>query len=164
MEQSDMTPWTEKLNKLSLRDFSQLYATGSVPVITNTAGYYRAAFVGPAWLRATAGPAIAIGGLANWWGKHIRQDGSATNLIWQGEKLVPRLTMQLIDTTSALDGKHTLALIYGPENPFPWPYVVDELRRLEPGTFLGMTHSNAGPWRRIAFPFLLQVQDKVDGL
>ncbi len=159
-----MTPWTEKLNKLSLRDFSQLFATGSVPIIANTAGYYRAALVGPAWLRATAGPTIAIGGLTNWWGKHIREDGSATNLVWQGEKLVPRLTMQLVDTNSVLDGKHTLALIYSTENPFPWPYVVDELRRLETGTFLGMAHINAGPLRRIAFPFLLVYQEQVYGL
>lgn len=127
-------------------------------------GFYRASFVGPAWLRLGAGPAIAAGGLANWWGKRIDEDGSATNLVWQGGKLVDRLAMHLIETNSALDGRHTLALIYSAKNPFPWPYIVDELRRLEPGVFLGMTHANTRPVRGIAFPFLLEYQEQVNGL
>lgn len=159
-----MAEWTVKLNRLSRTDFYHLFATASVPVLTNTAGYYRASFVGPAWLRVGAGPALAVGGLGNWWGKHIREDGSATNLVLRGNKLEAHLTMRLIDTTSALDGRHTLALVYDEENPFPWPYVVDELRRLDPLTFLGMTHINTGSLRRIAFPFLLEYQDRVDGL
>lgn len=159
-----MTEWTVRLNKLSRKEFAHLFATASVPTIASTAGYYRATFVGPAWLRTSAGPAVALGGLGNWWGKHIHEVGSATNLVQKGDKLESRLAMQLIDSTSVLDGRPVLALIYGAENPFPWPYVVDELRRLDPLTFLGMTHVNAGPLRRIAFPFLLQYQEQVDGL
>jgi hypothetical protein len=159
-----MAEWTVRLNQLSRKEFSQLFATASVPVLANMAGYYRTSFVGPAWLRAGAGPTIAMGGLSNWWGKHIREDGTAVNLVRKGEQLEPRLAMRLIDTTSLLDGRHTLALVYDQENPFPWPYVVDEIRRLDPGIFLGMTYVNAGPLRRIAFPFLLQYQEQVDGL
>jgi hypothetical protein len=159
-----MTAWSIRLNKLSRKDFSHLFATASVPLIANTTGYYRASFVGPVWLRVSAGPTVAAGGLVNWWGKHIRADGSATNLVRKGEKLEARLTMTLIESSSVLDGRPTLALIYGTENPFPWPHVVDEIRRLDPLTFLGMTHINAGPLRRVAFPFLLEYQEQVDGL
>jgi hypothetical protein len=156
-----MSEWITKLNKLSLKDFSALFASSA---IYNISGYYRATFVGPGWLRATAGPTIAVGGLGNWWGKHIKEDGTATNLVQQEGSLKTRFSMQLINTTSVLDGKPALALIYGADNRFPWPYVVDELRALDPLTFLGMTHVNAGALRKLAFPFLLQYQEQVDGL
>ncbi len=159
-----MAEWTVKLNKLSRTDFYHLFATASVPTMANTAGIYRASFVGPAWLRVGAGPTLAVSGLRNWWGKHIREDGTANNLVLREGKLEARLTMHLVDTTSMLDGRHTLALIYDEENPFPWPYVVDEIRRLDPLTFLGMTHVKAGTLRRIAFPFLLEYQEQIDGL
>jgi len=145
--------WAEELNKLSLRDFPKLFASSA---IYDLQGIYRATFVGPGWLRATAGPAIAIGGLGGWWGKQFEEDGTATNLVRRGDKLASRLAMRLIYTTSVLDGKPVLALIYGAENPFPWPYAVDELRALDPVTFLGMMHVNAGPLRKLAFPFLLE--------
>jgi hypothetical protein len=40
---------------------------------------------------------------------------------------------------------------YLPENPFPWPRVVDELRWLDAKTLLGLTLFNAAP----PLPFLL---------
>ncbi len=153
--------WIEKLNRLSLRDFGDLFAAAA---IYDLQGTYRSAFVGPGWLRAAAGPAIAAGGLGQWWGKRIAADGQATNLVWRDGTLKPRLAMRLIQTRSVLDGKPVLALIYGAENRFPWPYVVDELRALDPLTFLGMTHINAGALRKLAFPFLLQYEELVDGL
>jgi hypothetical protein len=156
-----MSEWIVKLNKLSLKDFSDLFASAA---IFNMSGTYRAKFVGPGWLRATAGPAVAIGGLGGWWGKNLKADGTATNLVQKGENLEPRLSMRLTNTTSVIDGKPALALIYDAGNPFPWPYVVDELRALDPVTFLGMTHVNAGPLRKLAFPFLLEYQEQVDGL
>ena len=161
MEERGVSEWTTKLNKLSLKEFPALFASAA---IYNMQGTYRATFVGPGWLRATAGPTIAIGGLGNWWGKHLKEDGTATNLVRHGDKLESRLSMQLISTTSVLDGKPALALIYSAENPFPWPYVVDELRALDLVTLLGMMHVNAGPLRKLAFPFLLEYQEQVDGL
>jgi hypothetical protein len=164
VQERNVSKWTEQLNKLSLKDFSALFTSAAVPDIANTAGYYRATFVGPAWLRAAAGPAVAIGGLGGWWGKHLKADGTATNLVKKGENLEPRLSMRLINTTSVIDGNPALALIYDAENPFPWPHVVDELRALDPVTFLGMTYINAAPLRKMAFPFLLEHQEQVDGL
>ncbi len=155
------TEWVEKLNKLSLKSFGDLFASAA---IYNLQGTYRAAFVGPGWLRAAAKPAVAAGGLGHWWGKHIQADGQATNLVWREGVLETRFAMRLIRTHSVLDGKPALALIYGAENHFPWPYVVDELRALDPLTFLGMTHINAGALRKLAFPFLLQYEERVDGL
>lgn len=164
VEEHGEIKWTEQLNRLSLKDFSCLFSSSVVPDIAKAVGYFRATFVGPGWLRVTAGPTIAIGGLGNWWGKHLKEDGTATNLVQKGENLETRFSMQLIESISVLDGKPALVVIYSAENPFPWPYVVDELRALDPLTFLGMTHINAGPLRKLAFPFLLEYQEQVDGL
>jgi len=164
VEEHGVPEWSEQLNKLSLKDFSDLFTSAAVPDIGNTAGIYRATFVGPGWLRAAAGPTVAIGGLGSWWGKQLKADGTATNLVQKGENIETRFSMQLINTISVIDGKPALALIYGAENPFPWPHVVDELRQLDQGTFLGMTHINAGPLRKLAFPVLLELQEQVDGL
>jgi hypothetical protein len=159
-----MLEWITKLNKLSLKEFPDLFASSAADDTSKPSGTYRAAFVGPGWLRAAAGPALAISGLGGWWGKQFKDDGTAVNLVQHGGKLEPRFPMRLINTASALDGKLALALIYETDNPFPWPHIVDELRLLDGVTFLGMTYVNAGPLRKLTFPFLLEYQEQIDGL
>src|SRR5210317_414315 len=110
MKEQHISKWAEQLNKLSLKEFPELFSSSTVPDITDITGYFRASFVGPGWLRATAGPATAIGGLGGWWGKKLEEDGRATNLVRHGDKLESRLAMRLITTTSVLDGKPVLAL------------------------------------------------------
>jgi len=159
-----MSEWTTKLNKLPLKDFSELFTSSSIPDNSKIVGTYRATFVGPDWLRAAAGPALTISGLGGWWGKQFKDDGTATNLVQHGGNLETRFSMRLVNRTSALDGKPALALIYGAENPFPWPHIVDEVRPLDNVSFLGMTHVNVGALRKLPFPFLLEFQEQVDGL
>ena len=159
-----MSDWATKFNKLPLKEFSNLFASSSVHNQSTPIGTYRASFVGPGWLRAAAGPALSIGGLGGWWGKQFKDDGTAVNLIQHGDKLEPRFSMRLIDAISALDGKPALALHYDPENPFPWPHIVDELRHLDSVTLLGMTYVNVSALQKLAFPFLLEFQGQVDGL
>jgi hypothetical protein len=156
-----MSDWTAKLNGLSFRGFPELYASLEVPKISSFNGYYRGTFVGPGWLRASAGPALVISGLGGWWGKHFEGDGRAINLVGHGAKLETRFPMQLVEVTSAIDGQPGLALHYGRENPFPWPYIVDELRQLGEGAFLGMTYVDTKALRKLAFPFLLEYQEGV---
>jgi hypothetical protein len=67
--------------------------------------------------------------------------------------------MRLVSTTSAIDGKPTLALIYAQDNPFPWPHIVDELRQLDPEALLGMTYVNRGGLKKLAFPFLIESEE-----
>jgi hypothetical protein len=163
-EEKNMPEWTEKLNRLSLREFPDLFASHAVDQLPSLVGVYRGTFVGPGWLRATAGPVLALGGLGGWWGKRFEADGTAVNLVQRGGKLEPRCPMRLLTVTSALDGKATLALHYEPENRFPWPHIVDELRPLDSETVLGMTYVNVAALRGVATPFLLEFQAEVDEL
>ncbi len=154
----------DELNQLKLGDFPELYSILETPRINSLIGYYRGSIVGPGWFRSAAKPLLAITGLGGWWGKYFEEDGNATNLVKRGAKLQARLPVKLVNMNSVVDGKPGLALHYIPENPLPWPYIVDELRQLEPGVLLGMMYINIGVLRRLVFPFLLQYQEQVDGL
>ena len=127
-------------------------------------GIYRASFVGPAWLRASAGPSLALGGLGGWWGKEFNPDGTAINIILHAGKFSSRFHMQLVNTKSLLDGKDGLALHYLAGSPFPWTHIVDELRRIDGTTLLGMTIPDVRGLRGLAFPFILQFQEHGYGL
>lgn len=65
--------------------------------------------------------------------------------------------MKLVRASSFIDGKEELALHYKPGNPIPWPFVVDELRRIDENILLGMTIANLRGLRGLAFPFVLEV-------
>lgn len=158
------TKQIEDLNKLSLKDFTPLYATLEFDAVLEPGGVYRATFVGPGWLRAIAGPGLVIGGLGGWWGKRFNDDGTAVNLVYRDGELKPRYTMTLIKKSSALDGQPALVLTYGSENPLPWPYVMDELRPLAKNTYLGMTFLNVDSVPKLALPFVLEHHEPGDGL
>ena len=132
-----MTDWTTQLNQLKFKDFPELFGGLSVPLPASLSGTYRGSFVGPGWLRALAGPALLVSGLGGWWGKIFREDGAAVNLVQKAGQIEERFAMRLVSTTSAIDGKPTLALIYAQDNPFPWPHIVDELRQLDAEALLG---------------------------
>lgn len=151
-----MTDWTSKLNQLSFSQFRPLFSTLTVPPTVSFQGVYRGSFVGPGWLRALAGPALALNGLGGWSGKRFQTDGSAHNLVQHAGVLEERFPMRLLAVDSALDGLPTLALHYDRGNPFPWPRIVDEIRQLDPGAYLGMTYLNWSGLRQLAFPFLLE--------
>ena len=75
-----------------------------------------------------------------------------------------RFPMLLVEQASYIDRRPGLALHYAPENPFPWPWIVDELRSLHPGLILGMSMVRLNPLKRLALPFVLQHQENNDGL
>ena len=62
-----------------------------------------------------------------------------------------------------IDGKPGLALSYEASNPFPWPWIVDELRSIQPDLVLGMTITQMGPLARLPLPFVLQPQESMEG-
>jgi hypothetical protein len=151
-------------NALSLKQFRDLFVSLPVPELASIRGVYRAAFVGPAWLRTSAGPALALSGLGGWWGKEFSADGTAVNIVLRAGNFSTRFPMKLVNAKSFIDGRDGLAVHYQPGNPFPWMYIVDELRQMKADTLLGMTLANVNGLRNLAFPFTLQYQEHGYGL
>ena len=147
---------TAELNQMALKQFGGLFASLVVPESESLRGSYRASFVGPAWLRTSANPALVISGLGGWWGKEFHDDGTAINIVLRAGKFSTRFPMQFVKARSFIDNKDGLALHYQQGNPFPWMYIVDELRQLDTTTILGMTIPNVNGLRHLAFPFILQ--------
>ncbi len=145
-----------EFDQMALGKFRGVFASLVVPDPASLRGTYQAAFVGPAWLRTSANPALVITGLGGWWGKEFRDDGTAINIVLRAGKFSTRFPMKFVKAKSFIDHKDGLALHYQPGNPFPWMYVVDELRRIDDTRILGMTIANVSGLRGLAFPFVLQ--------
>lgn len=146
----------EEFNRMSLKQFRDMFGSLSIPIPHEIFGKYRAEFVGPAWLRRSAAPALAITGLGGWWGKEFFNDGTAINIIFHAGNFSTRFGMKFVQARSFIDGRGGLALHYQKGNPFPWMHVVDEIRRVDETILLGMTIANVAGLRGMAFPFILQ--------
>lgn len=146
-------------NQYSLRGFRRLFASLAVPETESLAGKYRGVFVGPGWVRALASPALIISGLGGWWGKDIYEDGKAINIVLRQGKFSTRFPMEFVRERSHIDGRDGTALHYQKGNPFPWMFIVDEIRRIDGGTLLGMTRPGIPGLRWFALPFILQKQE-----
>jgi len=151
-------------NSLTLKQFRNLFIALPVPESASIRGIYRASFVGPSWLRTSAKPALALSGLGGWWGKEFHTDGTAVNIVLRAGSLSTHFPMKLVKTESFIDGKKGLALHYQAGNPFPWMYIVDELRHIDDTNLLGMTIANLKGLRQLSFPFILQYQEQGYGL
>jgi hypothetical protein len=145
-----------ELNWYPLRKFRTLFGALPIPEADSLPGKYHGTFVGPAWLRIGVKPALLITGLGGWWGKEIFQDGAAINIVLRNRKLSRRFPMKVICGKSVLDGQNGLALRYQKGNPFPWMFIVDEIRRIDEITLLGMSQLNIPGLRWLALPFVLQ--------
>jgi hypothetical protein len=163
MKESSKINHSAKLNQLSLSAVRSLFTTLDPPTTASLSGLHRGLFVGPGWLRASAQPLLAITGLGGWWGKEISQDAStAINLVLRRGAYHRIFPMYFVNQASIIDGQPGLALRYEKDNPFPWPIIVDELRRIDARTVLGMTLVDLNPFRRQAFPFILQAREALD--
>ncbi len=127
-------------------------------------GVFQGEFVGPAWLRRSAKPTLAVGGLGGWWGKEFDGSGSGMNIVQRGESFERVVPMLVKGAVSRIDGKPGVTLIYPPGSPFPLTWIVDELRHLDEGRLLGLTMVNLDWLRRFTFPFLLHHTEHRDGL
>lgn len=127
------------------------------PVPTHMrAGTFRASFIGPGWLRATAGPSIALSGMPGWWGKRFLDAETATNVLNAAGGRIEKLQMRCGQVVSLVDGRESVALQYDKDAVVPWRWIIDELRVLDDSTLLGMTVINLPLLRGLAFPFLLR--------
>jgi hypothetical protein len=159
----DMITNVEQLNKLSLFEFPELFASLKPPRADSLRGLYQGIFVGPAWMRSLAGPLLVVTGLGGWWGKEFDAEGNAINLVWRKGQIEQRFPMRLVDQESYIDNQPGLALSYASNNPFPWPWILDELRTITNGLVLGMTIGIKGPLRRLPLPFVLEHREQIDG-
>lgn len=145
-----------EFNRYPLRKFRTLFGALSIPQANSLPGRYHDTFVGPAWLRIAVKPALLITGLGGWWGKEIFQDGTAINIVLRNGKLSRCFPMKVICGKSVLDRQNGLALRYQKGNPFPWMFIIDEIRRIDEITLLGMSRLNIPGLRWFAIPFVLQ--------
>jgi hypothetical protein len=63
--------------------------------------------------------------------------------------------MTIARVPSLIDGMPGITLGYPKGSPFPWPWIVDEVRRLDEQTLLCMTLVKSRGLRKLAFPFIL---------
>lgn len=159
-----MNTQVEELNRLSLSEFPGLYASLKPPEAGSLRGLFKGSFVGPAWLRRLAKPLLIITGMGDWWGKEFDPQGKVVNLVWRKGEIERRLPMFVVEQASYIDQGPSLIVNYAADNPFPWPWIVDELRIIRQDLLLGMTIARPRPLRRLPLPFLLQPRDTIDGL
>jgi hypothetical protein len=156
------TVLAEQLNLASYDQFLYLFRSLPSPALVLLRGLYRVEFVGPAWLRAGARPSLFLIGLGGWWGKEFWGEGHGVNIVVRRGSVQRVLPMQLVHAPSLIDGQVGVSLQYDRESPFPWPFVTDELRRLNPETLLGIKVFRFSPLARLPLPFLLRAADKID--
>jgi hypothetical protein len=145
-----------ELNRYPLRKFRALFGALPIPEANSLPGKYHGTFVGPAWLRIGVKPALPVTGLGGWWGKNIFEDSTGINIILRNGQFSTRFPMELICGKSVIDGQEGLALRYQKGNPFLFMFIVDEIRRIDGITLLGMSRLNVPGLRWFAIPFVLQ--------
>jgi hypothetical protein len=146
----------------SLGYYRRIFHILEVPEIAALRGVQRAEFVGPLWLRKTAGPAVALGGLRHWGGKEVDSEGHGMNLVQRRGRLERVLPMQAAIAMSLVDGQMGVSIGYAKDSPFPWPLIVDEVRRLDATTLLAFTVINVSGLRLMSSPFILHFEEHVD--
>ncbi len=151
-----------RLNQQPLSGFKSLFGSLTIPEINSLEGFYQAEFTGPEWLRRLAGPTLALGGLGGWQGKEFGASQMGVNLVFRQGGLQRRFPFTFLTTASALDGGPSIAVHYTQECPFPWLWIVDELRSLDDCCLLGMTYIHKGLLKKLAFPFLLHTSERAN--
>ena len=146
----------DALTNASLRRIRQVFNVLEPVPAHLRSGSFQACFIGPWWLRVTAGPSIALSGLPGWWGKRFLDAETAINVLNATSGKVEKLRMQCLERVSLVDGRQGIALHYGKGAMLPWRWIVDELRVLNESTLLCMTVIDLPLLRYLSFPFLLR--------
>jgi hypothetical protein len=148
---------------LSVGELVDLFQTLHAPAIADMHGEYAARLLRqPGLLANLAGHGLLSNPVMGWLCKAFRpvdaERGRGYNTFRVAGRVVQRFPMQTRLAPSRYDGRPAYHLIYGAYRSLCGDiHMVDEVRQLAPGTYLGM-----GTWgftdrqRRVALPFLLE--------
>lgn len=154
---------TADLRRLSTDALLQLFTTLEAPDIPEMQGEYTASLLAqPNWLAKATGWAAVANPFRRWLCKAFRpvdgETGRGYNTFLQGDRVVQRYPMLTLLAPSRFDGQPAYQLVYRHfESPCGDVHMVDEVRRVAPGLYLGI-----GTWgftraqRRIPLPFVLE--------
>lgn len=158
----------QELSAAALRQYStaellQLFARLEAPAISEMNGEYAASLLAqPSWQATTLGQMALNNPMGSWLCKAFRpldaNSGRGYNSFRQRGKVVQRYPMQTLIAASRFDGRAAYQLVYRHFHSLCGAInMVDEVRRLAPGLYLGI-----GTWgftrgqRHIPYPFLLE--------
>lgn len=152
-----------ELRRLPRDELLRLFATLPAPDLAEMQGEYRARLLAqPYWLATMAGRALLENPFAAWQCKAFRpldaDHGRGYNTFRQAGRLVQRYPMLTLVAPSRFDGRPAYQLVYRRfHSACGAVHMVDEVRRVAPGLYLGMgTWGFTDAWRRIPWPFLLE--------
>lgn len=151
------------LDELSAGELLQLFATLEAPDIPEMEGEYAARLLKqPSWLANVAGRAVLENSFQPWLCKSFRpvddKTGRGYNTFRRGSRVVQRYPMLTLMGPSRFDGRPAYQLIYRHFLSLCGAlHMVDEVRRVAPGLYLGMgTYGFSNAQRRIPYPFVLE--------
>jgi hypothetical protein len=148
-------------NGRSMADCRALFAQLAPVDIGELQESFQSAFTGPRWLQIVAPRLLVMGGMGGWCGKWFDGQGKGHNWVRRQGDIQGIMPVELKKRPSLIDGQPTCTVIYPHGSRFPWPLIIDELRRLDDQTILGMTIIDIPLLRRVAHPFLLQTTDTI---
>ncbi|MDF3032005.1 MAG: hypothetical protein K0R03_2563 [Moraxellaceae bacterium] len=153
----------EELLQASPQELRRLFSSLEAPALEEMAGEYAARLLAqPNWLATVVGRAVLDNPYRNWLCKAFRpvdaRTGRGYNTFLQRGKVVQCYPMLTLIAPSRFDGQPAYQLVYRHfHSTCGTVHMVDEVRRVAPGLYLGMgTYGFTKAQRRIAYPFLLE--------
>jgi len=151
------------LRQYSTAELLQLFSTLDAPAISEMNGEYAACLLAqPSWMAAKLGQIVLKNPMWSWLCKAFRpldaDRGRGYNSFRQRGRVVQRYPMQTLIAASRFDSGLAYQLVYRHFHSLCGDInMVDEVRRLAPGIYLGI-----GTWgftraqRQLPYPFLLE--------
>lgn len=159
----DATRAREELLRASTDDLLRLFARLEAPTLEEMSGEYPARLLAqPDWLATLSGLVVLGNPVRTWLCKAFRpvddRSGRGYNTFRQAGRVVQGEPMYTLVAASRFDGRPAYTLVYRHfHSACAAIHMVDEVRRVAPGLYLGM-----GTWgfteaqRRVPCPFLLE--------
>lgn len=159
----DASSARDGLLRASTDELLRLFTRLEAPALQEMSGEYSARLLAqPHWLATLSGRAVLGNPVRSWLGKAFRPvdaaSGRGYNAFRQGGRVVQSEPMYTLLAASRFDGRPAYTLVYRHfHSACAAIHMVDEVRRVAPGLYLGM-----GTWgfteaqRRVPCPFLLE--------
>jgi hypothetical protein len=141
----------------TVRRYKTFYGQLTPPSAESLLGTHKGEIIGRKMQRALGRPSLFFMQLGGWWGKQFDTPEQGINIVQRRGQFRPKLPMLLEERPSLIDGKPSLVIVYPPASPFLWPWIVDEVRRIDDSTCLGMTVFT--PFKLVTTIFALDAVD-----